>query len=92
MFDDLPSGLVTLRAIVMVWTSDHLAQCKVGAVKNGGYFGCRCHYVTSRWRARSGNKGLVEYHDNKKHNIVCLIGPWVLRVILQCDHLMPMSH
>jgi hypothetical protein len=25
MFDDLPSHLATLRAIVMVWTSDHLA-------------------------------------------------------------------
>ncbi len=67
MFDDLPSGLATLRAIVMVWTGDHPAQCKVGAVKSGGYSGCRRHYVISRWRARSGNKGLVEYHDNRKH-------------------------
>ncbi len=51
MFDDLPSGLATLRAIVMVWTSDHPTQCKVGAMKSGGYSGCRCHYVTSRWCA-----------------------------------------
>jgi hypothetical protein len=43
MFNDLPSGLVTLQAIVMVWTGDHPAQCEVGAVKSGGYFGCRCH-------------------------------------------------
>jgi hypothetical protein len=67
MFDDLPFGLAILCAIVMVWTSDHLAQCKVGVVKTGGYAGCRCHYVTSRWHARSDNKGLVEYHDNRKH-------------------------
>jgi len=32
MFDDLPFGLATLRAIMMVWTSDHPAQCKVGGV------------------------------------------------------------
>jgi len=67
MFDDLPFGLATLWAIVMVWIGDHPAQCKVGAVKSEGYFGCRCHYVTSKWRAQSGNKGLVEYHDNRKH-------------------------
>jgi hypothetical protein len=67
MFNDFLSGLATLRAIVMVWTGDHPAQCKVGAVKSGGYSGCRHHYVTSRWRARSGNKGFVEYHDNRKH-------------------------
>ncbi len=52
MFDDLPFGLATLCAIVMVWTGDHLAQCKMGAVKSGGYSRCRCHYVTSRWCAR----------------------------------------
>jgi len=40
MFDDLPFGLVTLRAIVMVWIGDHPTQCKVGAVKSEGYFGC----------------------------------------------------
>jgi hypothetical protein len=67
MFEDLPSGLATLCAIVMVWTSDHPAQCKVGAVKSGGYSKCQHHYVTSRWHARFDNKGLVEYHDNKKH-------------------------
>jgi hypothetical protein len=67
MFDDLPFGLATLRAIVMVWTGDHLAQCKMGVVKSGGYSGCRRHYVISRWRARSDNKGLVEYHDNRRH-------------------------
>jgi hypothetical protein len=67
MFDDLPSGLVTLRAIVMVWIGDHLAQCKVGAMKSGGYSGCQRHYVTSRWCVQSDNKGLVEYHDNRKH-------------------------
>ncbi len=48
MFDDLPSGLATLQAIVMVWIGDHPTQCKVGAVKSGGYSGCRCHYVISR--------------------------------------------
>ncbi len=63
----LPFGLATLWAIVMVWTGDHLAQCKVGAVKSGGYFGCRWHYVTSRWCAQSGNNSLVEHHDNRKH-------------------------
>jgi hypothetical protein len=67
MFDDLPSSLATLHAIVMVWTSDHPTQCKVEAMKSEGYSGCRHHYVTSRWRARSDNKGLVEYHDNRKH-------------------------
>jgi len=67
MFDDSPSGLATLRAIVMVWRGNHHAQCKMGAAKNGGYSGCRRHYVTSRWCVRSGNKGLVEYHDNRKH-------------------------
>jgi hypothetical protein len=40
MFDDLPFGLVTLRAIVMVWIGDHPTQCKVGAVKSEGYSGC----------------------------------------------------
>jgi len=40
MFADLPSGLATLRAMVMVWISDHPAQCKVGAVKSGGYSEC----------------------------------------------------
>jgi hypothetical protein len=39
MFDDLPFDLATLRAIVMVWTGDHPAQCKVGAVKSGGILG-----------------------------------------------------
>ncbi len=32
MFDDLPFDLATLRAIVMVWTGDHPAQCKVGGI------------------------------------------------------------
>jgi hypothetical protein len=66
MFDDLPFGL-PLCAIVMVWTCDHLAQCKVEVVKSGGYSRCWYHYVTWRWHARFGNKGLVEYRDNRKH-------------------------
>jgi hypothetical protein len=66
MFDDLPFGL-PLCAIVMVWTYDHPAQCKVEAVKSGGYSRCRCHYVTLKWHARFGDKGLVEYCDNRKH-------------------------
>jgi len=32
MFDDLPSGLATLHAIVMVWIDDHPTQCKVGGI------------------------------------------------------------
>jgi hypothetical protein len=40
IFDDLLFGLATLQAIVMVCTRDHLAQCKVRAVKSGGYSGC----------------------------------------------------
>ncbi len=59
----------------MVWTSDHPAQCKMGAMKSGAYSGCQCYCVTSRWCTRSGNKGLVEYHDNikqKRHPFVVL--------------------
>jgi hypothetical protein len=59
MFDDLPFGLATLLAIVMVWIGDHLAQYKVG-----GILGVN---VTSRRCVQSGNKGTVEYHDNRKH-------------------------
>jgi len=33
MFDDLPSSLATLCAIVMAWTGDHLAECKVGGIR-----------------------------------------------------------
>jgi len=32
MFDDLPFGLATLHAIVMVWIGDHPAQCKMGGI------------------------------------------------------------
>jgi hypothetical protein len=32
MFDDLPFDLATLQAIVMVWTSDHFAQCEMGGI------------------------------------------------------------
>jgi hypothetical protein len=66
MFVELPSSLATLLAIMMVWTGDHHAQCKVGAVKSGAYSDCRHYYVTSRWHVRFGNKVLVEYHDNIK--------------------------
>jgi hypothetical protein len=67
MFDYLPFGLAILRAITMVWTSDHPTQCKVGTMKSAGYSGCQHHYVTSKWCVQSSNKGLVEYHDNRKH-------------------------
>jgi hypothetical protein len=40
MFDDLPSSLAILCAIVMVSIGDHLALCKVGAMKSGGYSRC----------------------------------------------------
>ena len=61
--------VITLRAMLLLWTGDHPAQCKIGGLKVGGYSCCRRHKVASRWRGiPNTKKGLVEYHDNRKQH------------------------
>ena len=70
--DKLPliptNELITLRAMVTIWTRDHLAQCKIGGFKMDGYSCCRRHKVASRWRGiPNANNSLVKYYDNKNN-------------------------
>jgi hypothetical protein len=65
--------LITLRAVVTIWTGDHPTQCKIGGLKMGGYACCRRHRVASRWRGiPNPNNGLMEYYDNKKNTYISL--------------------
>lgn len=41
--------LITLCAMVMIWTGDHQAQCKIRGLKMGGYAYCRRHKIAFRW-------------------------------------------
>jgi hypothetical protein len=50
MFDDLPFGLATLHAIVMVWISDHPAQCKVGGILGVDAIMLHIKMACSIWR------------------------------------------
>ena len=51
-----------LRAVLMYWTGDHPAQCKVGGFKSSGYHACRrCHL---RGKLVDGH-GSVVYPNNR---------------------------
>lgn len=70
----LTNELITLRAVVTIWTRDHPAQCKIGGLKMGGYTCCRRHRVASRWRGiPNPNNGLMEYYDNRKKYIYVFV-------------------
>ena len=44
---DRAGGSITLSTIMMMFTGDYPAQCKVGGLKDGGYSGCRRHFTNS---------------------------------------------
>jgi len=42
---DKLSGSIILHTMLMMFRGDYPAQCKVGVLKVGGYFSCRCHFT-----------------------------------------------
>ena len=71
IYDKLPkvyiSEPIECRAILSIWTGDHLAQTKIGGWKLGGYYAYRRHKIPSRWRGiPNTKKDLVEYHDSRQ--------------------------
>ncbi|MCO5612716.1 hypothetical protein L7F22_066985 [Adiantum nelumboides] len=54
----------TLRAVLMVWTGDHPAQCKLGLFKVGGKDGCRRDRVHAE-RVNSGQIPFYVYSNNR---------------------------
>ncbi|KAL3695715.1 hypothetical protein R1sor_009791 [Riccia sorocarpa] len=62
------SSRFTLCCMLVMFSSDHPAQCKSTGFSTGGFAGCtRCECL-SRWRSRPGVGlgGIVEYHGNRK--------------------------
>ena len=43
---DRACGYIILHTIMMIFTKDYHAQCKIRGLKDGGYFGYR-HYFTN---------------------------------------------
>jgi hypothetical protein len=53
---------LVLRVVLMYWTGDHPAQCKVGGFKTSGYHACRrCHLQGKVLQGR----GSVTYPNNR---------------------------
>ena len=51
-----------LRAVLMYWTGDHQAQCKVGGFKSSGYHACRrCHLPGKLLQGRTS----IVYPNNR---------------------------
>lgn len=61
----------TLRAMLMMFTGDHPAQCKIGGFKDGGYFACRRDHMEWKWHKmpqQGGAGGIVHYYNNRKQS------------------------
>jgi hypothetical protein len=57
----IETGSSKLRVMLMYWTGDHPAQCKVAGLKLSGYSACRRCLMAEKI---SGNQ--VLYHDNRR--------------------------
>jgi hypothetical protein len=50
VFNVLDGDWITnLKAMAIIWISDHPMQCKVGGLNSGGYSSCQCIFHASRW-------------------------------------------
>ncbi|KAL3687249.1 hypothetical protein R1sor_013558 [Riccia sorocarpa] len=58
----------TLRCMLVMFSSDHPAQCKFAGFSTCGLTGCRRCECLSRWKSMPGVGlgGIIEYHDNRK--------------------------